>query len=234
MRYIYYTSDFELHQQLNTIAPFELTYYIQGKEQRLVAAFDGRKFTNCIPDGDGIIVPVDYAKVQLGIGRLRCTSRYFLNNEHFLDGVCESVSDTEIGIELHRGASDDMGDLVATPLPSYHIVRTEGGGGGYTPPEGGIPREDLAEDVQTSLGRADTALQEGALSDYAKKSEVPTKVSQLLNDRDFATRTEVFDNIGRAVPTKTSQLANDSGYVTESEVATAIANAITNTLNTEV
>ena len=234
MRYINYTSDFELHQQLNTIAPFELTYYIQGKEQRLVASYDGRKYTNCIPDGDGIIVPVDYAKVQLGIGRLRCTSRYFLNNEHFFDGVCESVSDTETGIELHRGASDDMGDLVATPLPSYHIVYSEGGGGGYTPPGGGIPREDLAEDVRTSLGLADTALQEGDLASYAKKSEVPTKTSQLANDRDFATRTEVFTAIGNNVPKSTSQLTNDSGYVTESEVATAIANAITNTLSTPV
>lgn len=234
MRYVNYMSDFEFHQKLNTIAPFELTYYIQGKEQRLVASYDGRKYTNCIPDGDGIIVPVDYSEVQLGIGRLRCTSRYFLNNEHFLNGVCEPVSDTEIGIELHRGASDDMGDLVATPLPPYHVVRTEGGGGGYTPPEGGIPREDLAEDVQTSLGRADTALQKGALADYAKKSEVPTKMSQLTNDRDFATRTEVFTAIGNNVPKNTSQLTNDSGYVTGSEVATAIANAITNTLNTEV
>lgn len=196
MRYINYTSDFEFHQKLDTTAPFELTYYIQGKEQRLVASYDGRKYTNCIPDGGGIIVPVDYTKVQLGIGRIRCTARYYLNNEHFSGGVCEAVSDLEVGIELHRGASDDMGDLVATPLPSYHIVYSEGGGGGYQPPVGGIPREDLADDVQTSLGKADTALQEHQdLTEYAKKSELPTKTSQLTNDSGYITEGRVEEMI---------------------------------------
>jgi hypothetical protein len=82
-----------------------------------------------------------------------------------------------------------------------------GGGGGYQPPVGGIPRGDLSSDVQTSLGKADTALQEGALSEYAKKSDVPTK---------------------------TSELTNDSGFVTGEELSTAISQSITNALNTEV
>lgn len=119
MRYINYTSDFEFHQRLDTTAPFELTYYIQGKEQRLVASYDGRKYTNCISDGDGIIVSVDHSSVQLGIGKIRCTARYFLNNEHYKDGIYEPVSDFEIGIELHRGESDEADSLVAVPLPSY-------------------------------------------------------------------------------------------------------------------
>lgn len=33
------------------------------------------------------------------------------------------------------------------------------GDGGYIKPDGGIPAEDLAEDVQTALGKADTAYQ---------------------------------------------------------------------------
>ena len=33
----------------------------------------------------------------------------------------------------------------------------------YTKPEGGIPKTDLASDVQASLGKADTAIQQGAL-----------------------------------------------------------------------
>lgn len=43
-----------------------------------------------------------------------------------------------------------------------------------------------------------------------------------------------FRSLQGQIPTKTSQLTNDSGYATGDEVATAIANAITNTLNTEV
>ena len=42
----------------------------------------------------------------------------------------------------------------------------------YTKPSGGIPKTDLASDVQTSLGKADTAVQSDALSVYAKKSDL--------------------------------------------------------------
>ncbi len=38
--------------------------------------------------------------------------------------------------------------------------------GKYTKPSGGIPKSDLASAVQTSLGRADTAVQPSALNDY--------------------------------------------------------------------
>ena len=44
----------------------------------------------------------------------------------------------------------------------------------YTKPESGIPKSDLAEDVKTSLGKADTAVQSDALSAYAKKAELAT------------------------------------------------------------
>ena len=42
----------------------------------------------------------------------------------------------------------------------------------YTKPSGGIPKTDLASAVQTSLGKADTALQAGALDGYATTSSV--------------------------------------------------------------
>ena len=44
--------------------------------------------------------------------------------------------------------------------------------GKYTKPESGIPKSDLAEDVKTSLGKADTAVQSDDLSVYAKKAEL--------------------------------------------------------------
>lgn len=47
----------------------------------------------------------------------------------------------------------------------------------YTKPEGGIPKTDLASDVQASLGKADTALQAGALSGYATTSSVTSTIS---------------------------------------------------------
>lgn len=59
----------------------------------------------------------------------------------------------------------------------------QSGGGGYEPPVGGIPKTDLAADVQTSLGKADTALQSFTETDptvpsWAKQSSKPSYTAQ--------------------------------------------------------
>lgn len=71
--------------------------------------------------------------------------------------------------------------------------------GAYAKPSGGIPKTDMASDVQTSLGKANTALQHQSLSAYRTAEE------QNLIDRQLAA----------AIPTKTSELQNDSGYLTQ-------------------
>lgn len=47
----------------------------------------------------------------------------------------------------------------------------------YVKPEGGIPKTDLASDVQASLGKADTALQADALDGYATTSSVTSAIN---------------------------------------------------------
>ena len=47
----------------------------------------------------------------------------------------------------------------------------------YTKPEGGIPKTDLATDVQASLGKADSALQAGALDGYATTASVTSAIN---------------------------------------------------------
>lgn len=49
-------------------------------------------------------------------------------------------------------------------------------------PSSGIPKADLASDVQSSLSKADTALQSG---------DIPSKTSQLENDSNFVTEVEL-------------------------------------------
>lgn len=79
----------------------------------------------------------------------------------------------------------------------------------YTKPESGIPKSDLAEDVKTSLGKADTAVQNDDLSAYAKKAELATvATSGSYNDL----------NDKPTIPTKTSELTNDSNFATTSQV----------------
>ena len=72
-------------------------------------------------------------------------------------------------------------------------------------------------------------------SDIVDPGSIPTKTSDLINDSGFITAS--------SLPTKTSDLTNDSGFITsaalaglatETYVDNAIADAITNTLNTEV
>jgi hypothetical protein len=61
--------------------------------------------------------------------------------------------------------------------------------GGYEPPAGGIPKEDLSPDVQTSLDKANSALQEETDPAYtqdkdslALKTEITSAVNSHKND----------------------------------------------------
>ena len=60
-------------------------------------------------------------------------------------------------------------------------------------------------------------------ADYAPRSEIPTQLSQLANNVGFTTQTYVDDKITRlagTIPTKTSDLTNDSGFITSADVPT--------------
>ena len=132
-------------------------------------------------------------------------------------------------------------------LDEIHDAIEDAGEGGYTPPAGGIPKTDLASDVQTSLGKADTAYQkpasgipatdlaDGVIPDTANlatKTEVNTglagKVDKVTgkglstNDYTDADKAAVGTIGSKAnaadVPSKVSDLTNDAGYVTEDDV----------------
>ena len=62
--------------------------------------------------------------------------------------------------------------------------------------------------------------------DYALKSDVPTKTSELTNDSGFVRSVDV-----PSVPDKVSELENDSGYITDSALS---GYATTSSMNTEL
>ena len=65
-----------------------------------------------------------------------------------------------------------------------------------------------------------------ALNGKASQSDIPTKVSELTNDSDFQTASQVAEAIsGINVPTKVSQLENDSDFQTGTQVSNSIATA---------
>lgn len=60
-------------------------------------------------------------------------------------------------------------------------------------------------------------------ADYATVSQIPTQLSQLANNVGFTTQAYVDDKITRVredIPTKTSDLTNDSGFITSSALPT--------------
>jgi len=63
--------------------------------------------------------------------------------------------------------------------------------GTYTKPSGGIPKSDLASDVQDSLGKADTALQQHqSLAGYATETYVQQQIANIPDELPTVTATD--------------------------------------------
>lgn len=90
----------------------------------------------------------------------------------------------------------------------------------YTKPSGGIPSSDMTEAVRTSLGKADTALQEHQdISGKANTADLATvattgEYSDLLNKPTIPT-----------IPTNVSAFTNDAGYLTQHQDISGKANS---------
>lgn len=106
----------------------------------------------------------------------------------------------------------DSNKAVDVPVPTEQTVSGWGftkNTGTYSKPSGGIPKTDLASSVQTSLGKADTALQSFTETDPTVPSwaKQPTKPSYTASEVGALPSSTT-------IPTKTSDLTNDSGFIT--------------------
>lgn len=151
----------------------------------------------------------------------------------------------------------DYNDLSNKPtIPSAVTESTVSGWGftkntgTYSKPSGGIPKSDLASAVQTSLGKADTALQsyteqyKGTITGVsANGTSVAT--SGVANIPAASTSKYGVTKLSSATNSTSTTLAATASAVkaaydlanskaSMSDVNTAIANAITTTLNTAV
>jgi hypothetical protein len=68
------------------------------------------------------------------------------------------------------------------PVQNKVVKAALGAKGTYSKPSGGIPKSDLAQAVQTSLGKADTAVQPSAISDMATQTWVGQQGYITLSD----------------------------------------------------
>ena len=102
-------------------------------------------------------------------------------------------------------SASDLGLATPSDIPDVS--------GLYEKPSGGIPKTDLASEVQTSLGKADSALQSFTETDptvpqWAKAESKPTYTASEVGALPDDT----------VIPTKTSDLQNDSGFLTSAPV----------------
>ena len=137
--------------------------------------------------------------------------------------------------------SGDYNDLSNRPsVPSEVTEQTVSGwgftknSGTYTKPTGGIPKSDLSSAVQTSLGKADTALQSvpstyrtAAAQDAIDSGKVDKVTGKGLSTNDYTDAEKA-----KVASALTGQSL--AGYATTDEVRTMIAEAVTAVINTEI
>ena len=91
--------------------------------------------------------------------------------------------------------------------------------GTYSKPTGGIPKADLANDVQASLGKADTALQEHQSLAAYRTATAQDVIDSGKQDKITSTNKLAYSLISGTptiptVPTNVSAFTNDAGYLT--------------------
>ena len=153
-------------------------------------------------------------------GNIPTKTSELTNDSGFLTAIpSEYVTETELNQKGYSTFNGDYNNLTNKPtIPSI---------------SGLVSESYVNEYVENAI--KDIPKEEVDLSDYAKKTEIPTKTSQLTNDSNFLTSvpseyitetelnakgylTEHQDISNKAdkseIPTKTSQLTNDSNFLT--------------------
>ena len=82
----------------------------------------------------------------------------------------------------------------------------------------GLSTNDYTDEDKEKVSKALTEHQ--SLNGYAKESQLPTKVSELENDKGYLTEHQSLAEYAKStdLPTKVSELENDKGYISEAPV----------------
>lgn len=100
--------------------------------------------------------------------------------------VADLISGLQSEITSSNKLSADLVDDTSTTHKFTSTSEKNSWNAKYDKPSGGIPSTDLSSSVQTSLGKADTAIQEDDLSDYIKNTDLATtNKNGLLRGKDF-------------------------------------------------
>ncbi len=124
------------------------------------------------------------------------------------DKVSGAVSGDFAGLDANgnltdsgKKSSDFQATLVSgTNIKTINSTSLLGSGnvsvGTYSKPSGGIPKTDLASAVQTSLGKADTAVQPAAIANMEVTTNKVTSISAQSTDTQYPSAKCVYDLVG--------------------------------------
>lgn len=165
-----------------------------------------------------IAVSDQLSEVNASINTIQGTLENKADSEHdhndlyyTKDEILESITVDDIDDICEFQGSGDGVNLVNMATEEWVQNNYQPKGNYLTDVPSGYATEEF---VENKIAAAELGSGEISLSDYAKKSELPTKVSQLTNDANYV-KTE-------DIPTKTSQLTNDSGYWNSANYDSAI------------
>lgn len=155
---------------------------------------------------------------------LSTTSTNAIQNKAVANALNEKADASSLAMVATSGSYNDLSNKPA--IPSEVTESTVSGWGftkntgTYSKPSTGIPKSDLASAVQTSLGKADTALQ--SYTEQYKGTVTGVKINGTTKNPSSG----VVD-LGTVITSHQSL----SNYYTKSEVDSKITSSITNAIN---
>ena len=143
-------------------------------------------YNNCVVD-DGKIEYIITSQTVAEKGVFPCEIQIIGADNKVIYTPCITLNVTEnLYSDTEVESSNEFTELenALNKIPSLEVINSK-----YTKPEGGIPKADLANDVQASLNKADTALQE-----HQSLAAYRTAFAQDVIDSDLGDRISAIEN----------------------------------------
>ena len=165
-----------------------------------------------------VIKGIFYGRYQVhtGVYRLLLIENEGTEEQVILDYIdCFTLSQK---LKNSTSVGDDASSTIETDIVEVTSEINTGSLDGYA------TKEYVDEAVENAvIGTVD-------LSSYAKKDEIPIKLSTLENDTEYVNKTELGESITNAtedikssIPTKVSNLENDAKYITSDSIPTKVS-----------
>ena len=221
------------------VAINEVKRTTDAKQDKLIAgenitiAADGKTISAAGGGGGGSTVELDTTLSEAGkaadakavgdalAGKVDKVTGKGLSSNDYTDAAKAKVD--ALAPVATSGSYNDLTNKPTIPAPVTEQTVSGWGftknTGTYSKPTGGIPKADLTNDVQASLGKADTALQEHqSLAAYRTAAE-QNIIDNGKQDKITSTNKLAYSLISGTptiptVPTNVSAFTNDAGYLT--------------------